>query len=75
MPRLVRMYIHCCLIGFGAAAVFTGLVLWSDLGGIGGLVARSDVGLMAITVFWLFNGIVFSGVQTVWTLMQMARDP
>lgn len=64
LPRLIRFYIFHCLIGFGAAGVFTGLVLWLNVANIGHLVTHVAGGWLAAFVFFLLNGIVFAGVQS-----------
>jgi hypothetical protein len=74
LPRLVRLYIRSVAIGYLAAAVFTALILWFDVVGLGGLILRSPDGWLAGFLLWFFNGIVFSGVQTVWALMAMAEE-
>lgn len=75
MPRIVRFYLMCIVIGFAAAAVFTGAILWWNVANLGHLVMTSDIGLMAAFLLWFFNGIVFTGVQAVWSVMQMAENP
>ena len=73
-PDLIRLYIKSCIIGFVLAAVFVGLLLGFDVMGLGGLVARSDVGLVAVLVLWVLNGIVFAGVQFAIAVMGLADD-
>jgi hypothetical protein len=63
MPRIVRFYIRHVLIGFAAAAVFVVLVLWFDVGGLWRLISGSPDGLLAAVLLFVFNGIVFAGVQ------------
>lgn len=77
MPRLVRLYIRHCAIGFATSAAFVALLLWSDVAGLGSLVARSDAALLAVLMLWVMNGIVFAGVQFAWAIMAMAErdDP
>ena len=72
-PDLIKLYIKSCLIGFVLAAVFVGLVLWFDVAGLGHLIAGSDIGIMAVIVFWILNGIVFAGVQFAIAVMTMAE--
>ncbi|WP_300031730.1 hypothetical protein [uncultured Roseobacter sp.] len=72
MPRVVKLYLTSALTGFGVAGVFVGLVLWSNVGNLWHLVAGSDVALMAVLVFWILNGIVFSGVQFAWAITAAA---
>ncbi|MCF2870030.1 hypothetical protein L0664_03025 [Octadecabacter sp. G9-8] len=74
MPDLIKLYIKSCAIGFVLAAVFVGLVLWFDVAGLGHLIAGSDIGVMAVIVFWVLNGIVFAGVQFAIAVMGMAED-
>ncbi|MEM1397090.1 MAG: hypothetical protein AAGH38_06540, partial [Pseudomonadota bacterium] len=71
LPRLVRLYIFNCLLGFGLAACFTGLVLSLNIANIGYLVAHVSGGWLAVTVFFILNGIVFAGVQTGIVIMSM----
>lgn len=71
LPRIVRLYILHSLIGFGLAAVFTGLVLWLNIANIGYLVTHVSGGTLAAVVFFMLNGIVFSGVQTGIAIMSL----
>ena len=72
MPDLVRFYITQVLIGFVMAAIVVAGILWFDVAGLGRLVAGSDVGLLAALMLWVFNGIVFAGVQFAVAFMNMA---
>jgi hypothetical protein len=74
MPELVRFYIRQVVIGFAIAAALVAGLLWFDVAGLGRLVAGSDVGLMAALLLWVFNGIVFAGVQFAVAIMGMADD-
>ena len=74
MPAVFRFYITQCLIGFAAAAVFVAALLWLDVGNLWHLISTSDIGVMALLVFWVLNGIVFAGVQTGVAVMMMAED-
>ena len=71
LPRVVRLYILHCLIGFMLSAIFTALVLGFDVAGVGHLVSTVDGGRLAAFVFFVLNGIVFSGVQFGIVLMSM----
>jgi hypothetical protein len=74
--KLSTLYIRSCAIGFAAAAVFVALLIRTDVAGLGGLIERSDVGLMALGLLWLFNGIVFAGVQFGIAIMSLtSEDP
>lgn len=74
MPRLIRLYIQQCLVGFGLSAVFVGALLWADVANLRHLITGSSVGVMAGGLLWLFNGLVFAGVQFGITVMRMAED-
>ncbi|WP_158964813.1 hypothetical protein [Chachezhania sediminis] len=73
MPELIKLYIRSVAIGFGIAAVFVGVLLWSGLGGLGDLVAGSSAGWLAVFMLWFMNGIVFAGVQFAYRIMSMAQ--
>lgn len=72
MPKLVRFYILNCVIGFAVAGVFTAAILWFNVANLWHLISGSDIGIMAVIVFWVLNGIVFAGVQFGVALMLMA---
>ncbi|MCX7565259.1 hypothetical protein OS189_02735 [Sulfitobacter sp. F26169L] len=74
MPELIRFYIKNCIIGFGLAAVFTGAIMWFNVANLWHLISTSDIGILAVIVFWVLNGIVFAGVQFAVAIMLMA-DP
>ena len=74
MPRLIRLYIRHCAIGFALSAVFVGLLFAFDVANLWTLVSRSDVGLMAAFMLFMGNGIVFAGVQFGITVMHIGED-
>jgi hypothetical protein len=74
MPDLIRLYIRQVVIGFAISAVVLAGILWFDIAGLGRLILNSDVGLMAAFLLWVFNGIVFAGVQFALAIMGMADD-
>jgi hypothetical protein len=74
MPELVRFYIVQVTIGFAIAGAMVAGLLWFDVGGLGRLVAGSDVGWLAALLLWVFNGIVFAGVQFAVAIMGLAED-
>jgi hypothetical protein len=71
LPRVVRLYIFHCLVGFGLSALLTALVIMSNFAGVGSLVATVDDGWLAALVFFVLNGTVLSGVQTSIVIMTM----
>lgn len=74
LPRLIRLYIFHCIIGFALAGVFTALVLWVNVANIGHLVATVEGGWFAAGIFFVLNGIVFAGVQTGIVIMTLDDD-
>lgn len=73
-PDLIKLYIKSCAYGFILSAVFVGLLIGFDVMGLGGLIARSDVGIVAIFMMWVLNGVVFASVQFAIAIMGMAED-
>ncbi len=73
MPKLVALYIRSVAIGFALAAVFLGGVLWLDIAGLRGLIFGSSMGLVAAAMLWVFNGVVFAGVQFAIAVMKLAE--
>lgn len=74
LPKLVREYIKHVLIGFAASAVFVVLLLWFNIGNLWHLVTHTEAGLLAVFLLWVFNGIVFAGVQFGIAIMRMGDD-
>lgn len=74
MPKLVRLYISQVLIGFGLSATFVALLLYTNVGNLWHLVSTSDIGWIAVLMLFMFNGIVFAGVQVAIVIMRMERD-
>jgi len=72
MPKLIALYIRSVAIGFGLSAVFLGLLLWQDLAGLRGLIFGSDMGLVAAAMVFVFQGIIFAGVQFGIAVMMLA---
>ncbi|WP_372603163.1 hypothetical protein [Actibacterium sp.] len=72
MPQLVRLYIRQILIGFALSAVFVTGLLWLNVANLGHLVSTSNMGLVAALMLFMFNGIVFAGVQFGIAVMRMA---
>ena len=74
MPDLIRHYIRQSVIGFALAAVFVSLLLYFNVANLWHLVTHTDVGILAVFLLWLFNGIVFAGVQFGISIMSMRYD-
>ncbi len=73
-PNLIQMYIKHCIIGFIASAIFVGMLFAFDVGGLWRLVSGSPIGMIAALMLWVFNGIVFAGVQFGIAIMNMGDD-
>lgn len=74
MPDLIKHYIRHSVIGFALAAVFVSLLLYFNVANLWHLVTHTDVGILAVFLLWLFNGIVFAGVQFGISIMSMRYD-
>lgn len=74
MPKLVSLYIKQVLVGFGLSATFVGLLLYTNVGNLWHLVSTSDIGWVAVVMLFMFNGIVFAGVQFAIVIMRMEHD-
>ncbi|MBE9636560.1 hypothetical protein [Salipiger mangrovisoli] len=74
MPKLVRLYITQCAIGFGLSAGFVALLLWQNVANLQHLVTHSDAGMLAVFLLWIFNGLVFAGAQFAMTVMRLSGD-
>ncbi len=74
MPKLVRLYVIQVLIGFALSAAFVALLLWQNVANLGHLVLTSDIGWLALLMLFVFNGLVFAGVQFSITIMRMGED-
>ena len=74
MPKLIRLYIVNVAIGFGLSAAFLALLITFDVAGLGRLILGSDMGLVAALMIFLFQGVVFAGVQFAIAVVRMAED-
>lgn len=74
MPRLIRLYIRNVLIGFGLSAAFVTALLWFNVANLWHLISTSDMGIVAVVMLFMFNGIVFAGVQSAIAIMRLGDD-
>ncbi|MDX1820504.1 MAG: hypothetical protein ACU0A4_02280 [Paracoccaceae bacterium] len=74
MPKLIRLYITQAAIGFGLAGVFVAMLLWFNIANLWHLVTHSDMGILAVLVLWVSNGVVFGGVQFAISVMRIKDD-
>ena len=63
MPPIFRFYLRQVVIGFALAAILVATLLWLNTGNLWHLVTHSDVGVLAVGLLWVFNGLVLSGAQ------------
>ncbi|WP_208349140.1 hypothetical protein [Pseudaestuariivita rosea] len=71
MPKLVQLYIRQSLIGFVIAGCFVGLLFYFNVANLWHLVTHTSEGWLAAFLLFMFNGIVFSGVQFGIAIMRM----
>lgn len=74
MPKLVRLYVQNVLVGFGLSGVFVFALLYTNVGNLWHLVSTSDMGWIAAAMLFMFNGVVFAGVQFAMTIMRMEKS-
>ena len=73
MPALVRLYIRNVIAGFALSAVFVGALLWLNVANLWHLISTSPQGWIAVAMLFVFNGIVFGGVQFAIAIMRMEK--
>ncbi|MCV2871329.1 hypothetical protein OEZ71_03375 [Defluviimonas sp. WL0050] len=74
MPALVRLYIRNVIIGFGLSTVFVTALLWLNVANLWHLISTSPQGWIALLMLFVFNGIIFAGVQFAIVIMRMGTD-
>ncbi len=74
LPDLIKLYLRNVAIGFVLSAAFVGVLLWKDVMGLWSLASGTQGGWIAIGLLFMFNGLVFSGVQFAVAIMLMADD-
>ncbi|WP_068116618.1 hypothetical protein [Tropicimonas marinistellae] len=74
MPELVRLYIRQVAIGFLLSAAFVALLFGLNVANLWHLVTHSSGGWIAALMLFVFNGIVFAGVQFGISVMRMHED-
>lgn len=74
MPKLIKLYIMQVFAGFGLSAVFVSLLLYFNVANLWHLVTSTSGGLIAVIMLFMFNGVVFAGVQFAITIMRMAGE-
>lgn len=67
--RLIRFLAVHAVVGVAIAVVTVALILFGDVGGLRGLIMRSDAGGLALGVMLAFFAITFASVQMSVALM------
>ncbi|MFD2173583.1 hypothetical protein [Rhodobacter lacus] len=76
MPELVRLYIRNVIFGALLSAAFVGMLLGFNVANLRHLILTSDIGYIAIALLFVFNTLVFAGVQFGISVMAMAdKEP
>ncbi|MBD3764719.1 MAG: hypothetical protein IE927_08295 [Rhodobacterales bacterium] len=73
MPKLVSLYIRNVAIGFALAGAFVAILVWFDVAHLRHLIFGSDMGLVALAMLVVANGVIFAGVQFAIAVMSMAE--
>ena len=73
MPELPRLFLVNGALGFVISAIFVALLLAANVGGLSDLVGRSGMGLFALGLIWVMNGLLFGAVQI--SVRVMTEDP
>lgn len=63
MPDLARFLAWHALVGFGIAIPFVAMLLWLDVGGLGGLIGGSETGIAEAALLTFFVGLTFGSLQ------------
>jgi len=74
MPKLVSLYIRNVLFGFALSGVFVAALMYFNVANLWHLVNSSSMGWVAALMLFMFNGIVFAGVQFAIAIMRIDED-
>jgi len=74
MPKLIKLYLRNIFFGFGLSAIFVGMLMYFNIANLWHLVSGSSMGWVAGVMLFMFNGIVFAGVQFGIAIMRMEDD-
>lgn len=74
MPKLISLYIRNVLLGFVLSGIFVTALMYFNVANLWHLVNSSNMGWVAAGMLFMFNGIVFAGVQFAIAIMRMERD-
>ncbi|MGE3533082.1 MAG: hypothetical protein AB7I12_15035 [Steroidobacteraceae bacterium] len=74
MPALIKLLLRHALTGFALAVVFVQVLIANDVTGLGTLVAKSEIGDLAVFVLTAFMGLTFASVQMGIAVMLASRE-
>ena len=74
MPKLVSLYIRNIVFGFALSGLFVSALMYFNIANLWHLVNASSMGWVAALMLFVFNGIVFAGVQFAIAIMRMEKD-
>lgn len=74
MPKLISLYIRNVLFGFVLSGVFVGALMYFNVANLWHLVNSSGMGWVAAAMLFMFNGVVFAGVQFAIAIMRMEQE-
>ena len=74
MPKLVNLYIRNVLFGFALSGIFVAALMYFNIANLWHLVNSSSMGWVAAVMLFMFNGIVFAGVQFGIAIMRIDED-
>ena len=74
MPKLISLYIRNVLFGFLLSGIFVSALMYFNVANLWHLVNSSNMGWVAAVMLFMFNGIVFAGVQFAIAIMRMEQD-
>jgi hypothetical protein len=73
MPEPIQFFVKHFLIGLGLAAVFVSLLVWMDVNGLRGMLAKDEMWLTALLALWFGIGSVFGALQVAYAVMDKAE--
>ena len=74
MPKLISLYIRNVLFGFALSGIFVASLMYFNVANLWHLVNSSSMGWIAVLMLFMFNGIVFAGVQFAIAIMRIDED-
>ena len=71
MPKLISLYIRNVAFGFVLSGIFVGALMYFNIANLWHLLSSSSMGWVAGLMLFMFNGIVFAGVQFAIAIMRI----